>query len=427
MLKKPVNENYCANVVSIKSVIELEGMKTIAHTNIFGNMVIVSKEVKIGDIGIFFPIETKLSHDFLSNNNLYRHNNQNIDQTKKGFFEDNGRIRCVKFQGYKSMGFFIPLESLDFTNHKEDLVEGSSFDEINGIKICEKFLIQRRNRGNSNKTDKKVEKISRLIDNQFRLHSDTAQLGKNIHILKSDDVISITKKLHGTSTISSLILCKKALNPIEKFLKFIGVNIVDTEYDNIYSSRKVIKNAELRTNPNDYYSEDIWGIANKELKPFLQKGMTFYAEIVGYLSTGAMIQKDFDYGCEPGTHAIYIYRITYTNPDGLVYEFSAKQVQDFCKLNGLNAVPELYYGKVRDLIDYKDSEEVLEFLQTTYLEKDCSMCKSKPSIPDEGVVVRVEANDLQVYKLKSFRFLEKESKSLDTGEVNIEDNEGETN
>jgi hypothetical protein len=423
MLKKPVNENYCANVVSIKSVIELEGMKTIAHTNIFGNMVIVSKEVKIGDIGIFFPVETKLSHDFLSNNNLYRHNNLNIDQTKKGFFEDNGRIRCVKFQGYKSMGFFIPLNSLDFTNHKEDLIEGSSFDEIAGIKICEKYIVkQSRTPGSGTKTgNKKLKKISKLIENQFRFHTSTSQLGKSIHMINPDDIISITSKLHGSSLVSSLILCKKNLNLFERILKLLGVNIIDTEYSNIYSSRKVIKNDNLRLTKNDYYSEDIWGIANKELKPFLQKGITFYAEIVGYLSNNSMIQKDYDYGCEPGTHAIYIYRITYTNPDGLVYEFSAKQVQDFCKMNGLNAVPELYYGRVRDLVNYKDSEELLEFLQKTYLEKDCSMCKCKPSIPDEGIVVRVEANDLQVYKLKSYKFLEKETKEADTGEANIED------
>lgn len=426
MLKKPVNENYCANVVSIKSVIELEGMKTIAHTNIFGNMVIVSKDVKMGDMGIFFPVETKLSHEFLSNNNLYRHNNLNLDQTKKGFFEDNGRVRCVKFQGHKSMGFFIPLDSLNFTNHKEDLIEGNSFDEIAGIKICEKYIVKEsRMPGSGNKSRNKLAKISKLIENQFKFHQDTAQLGKNIHMLKPDDIISITKKMHGTSTISSYILCKKALNPVEKFLKFVGVNVIDTVYDNIYASRKVVKNSDLRITKQDFYSEDIWGIANKELKPFLQKGMTFYAEIVGYLSTGAMIQKDFDYGCEPGTHAIYIYRITYTNPDGLVYEFSAKQVQDFCKQNGLNAVPELYYGRVRDLVDYKDSEELLEFLQKAYLEKDCNMCKCKPSIPDEGICIRIESNDLQVYKLKSFRFYEKETKEADKGEVNIEDNEGE--
>jgi hypothetical protein len=427
MLKKPVNENYCANVVSIKSVIELDGMKTIAHTNIYGNMVIVSKELKIGDVGIFFPIETKLSNDFLHYNNLYRHNNLNLDQTKKGFFEDNGRVRCVKFQGYKSMGFFIPLDSLEFTYHRESLKEEDIFDELSGIKICEKYIVKadRVPGMGGNKGKGKLARISKLIENQFRFHQDTAQLGKNMHMLKPDDVISITKKMHGTSTISSYILCKKKLNPIEKFLKFVGVNVVDTEYDNIYASRKVVKNSDLNPSKQDYYSQDIWGIANTELKPFLAKGMTFYAEIVGYLSDNSMIQKHFDYGCEAGTHAIYIYRITYTNPDGLVYEFSAKQVQDFCTQNGLNPVPELYYGRVKDLVDYKDSEELLTFLQDTYLEKDCDMCKSKPSIPAEGVVVRIEANDLNVYKLKSFRFYEQESKEADSGEANIEDSEGD--
>jgi hypothetical protein len=233
--------------------------------------------------------------------------------------------------------------------------------------------------------------------------------------------------VHNSSTISSMILCKKSLNPIEKFLKFVGVNVVDTEYDNIYASRKVVKNSDLNPGKQDFYSEDIWGIANKELKPFLAKGMTFYAEIVGYLSNNSMIQKDYDYGCEPGTHAIYIYRITYTNPDGLVYEFSAKQVQDFCKQNGLNPVPELYYGRVKDLVNiyYDTDAELLSFLQSLYLEKDCDMCKSKPSIPDEGICVRIEANDLNVYKLKSFRFYEQESKEADSGEANIEDSEGD--
>jgi hypothetical protein len=60
-----------------------------------------------------------------------------------------------------------------------------------------------------------------------------------------------------------------------------------------------------------------------------------------------------------------------------------------------------------------------------YLEKDCDMCKSKPNIPAEGVVVRIEANDLNVYKLKSFRFYEYETKEADSGEANIEDAEGD--
>ena len=65
--------------------------------------------------------------------------------------------------------------------------------------------------------------------------------------------------------------------------------------------------------------------------------MTIYAEIAGYLPA---IQKDYDYGCLTGQHKIFVYRITQTNVDGKVYEFSARQVQEWCKLNGLTPVPD---------------------------------------------------------------------------------------
>ena len=35
------------------------------------------------------------------------------------------------------------------------------------------------------------------------------------------------------------------------------------------------------------------------IKPFLQKGMTLYYEIVGFLPNGGYIQKNYDYGCVP--------------------------------------------------------------------------------------------------------------------------------
>jgi hypothetical protein len=107
MIKKPINNNYCATVVEIKNIIPIDNCDNVVHTNIFGNSIIVSKDVKIGDIGLFFPLETKLSNDFLKCNNLYRKLELNIDQTKKGYFEENGRIRCVKFRGNKSEGFLF--------------------------------------------------------------------------------------------------------------------------------------------------------------------------------------------------------------------------------------------------------------------------------------------------------------------------------
>lgn len=171
-----------------------------------------------------------------------------------------------------------------------------------------------------------------------------------------------------------------------------------------------------------FYDIDIWGLAHEKVKEHLQKGMTFYYEIVGYLPNGSGIQGQYDYGCEPGQFEVYIYRITSTNVDGKVIEFSARQVQEFCKKNGLKAVPELYYGKAENLYPLKElhwNENFLNTIKSLYNEKDCFMCKNK--LPEEGVVIRIEGIDLEAYKCKSTRFLEHETKELDKGTSNIED------
>lgn len=45
------------------------------------------------------------------------------------------------------------------------------------------------------------------------------------------------------------------------------------------------------------------------------------------------------------------------------------------------------------------------------------------NVPEEGIVLRREVNGIDVYKLKSINFLEKESKMLDRGEIDIESNQ----
>ena len=440
---KPKNENYSAIVVEIKTLIPLEKCDNVQAAIIMGNQVIVSKSVKIGDIGLYFPLECALSKEYLSNNNLYNKSELNLDNTQKGYFDENGRVRCQRFRGHKSEGLFMPLESLQSFGVLE-LEINTCFDEINGFPICSKYIVkQNRTPGQpgSRKTRSTKKYESKLIENQFRFHQDTNMLYRNLDRVGPDALISITYKMHGTSGISSYILCKKKLTWKDKLAKFFGTKIVEQDYDYIYSSRKVIKNEELNPNAQHYYNEDIWGIAHNELKDFLQKGMTFYYEIVGFLPNGGAIQKDYDYGCEPSQHAIYIYRITQTNVDGKVFEFSAKQVQDFCKKNGLNAVPELYYGFAKDFTDNIsiktagsdlggtdlickideefDSDKFLNRIKQLYNEKDCFMCKTK--VPEEGIVIRIEGLDFEAYKQKSTAFYERETAQLDKGEGNIED------
>lgn len=446
---KLTNQNYCATVVQITEIIPAENSDSIACAIIMGNQVIVGKDVQIGDIGIFFPVETALSEQYLSANNLYRNKELNNDKSKAGYFEENRRIRCVKFRGNKSDGLFMPLNSLYnlFTIGSDlhgkcdiNLKIGESFNEIGSIPICEKYIPKgTKTAGTPNpKSDKKTTKLKNLlIPNQFRLHEETLQLYKNLHKIHPDDLIQISYKMHGSSSIVSNVLVKKDLKWYEKLLIKVGVNILSEEYTFIYSSGKPKSNLPKgivgfwKNNNGDYYSNDIWKSAYEKLKEFIPKGMSIYSELVGFTENGSAIQKGYDYGQAPGTFGIYIYRITYTNPEGKVFEFSAKQVNDWCKKNGLNSVPELYYGYAKDLIISECHVDVWETMDKSnfgelflnqckkkYAEKDCYMCKSK--LPEEGCVVRIEGQDLEVFKCKSTRFLENETKQLDKGEIDIE-------
>ena len=69
-------------------------------------------------------------------------------------------------------------------------------------------------------------------------------------------------------------------------------------------------------------------------------------------------------------------------------------------------------------------ENFLQKLSETYLEKDCDICVNK--VPGEGIVLRKETLDIDVYKHKSFRFKAQESEMLDSGEVDLETQESET-
>ena len=72
VIKKPQNENYAAIVVEIKTLVTLENCDNVQAAIILGNQVIVDKSVKIGDVGLYFPLECQLSKEYLSVNNLYR-------------------------------------------------------------------------------------------------------------------------------------------------------------------------------------------------------------------------------------------------------------------------------------------------------------------------------------------------------------------
>lgn len=212
----------------------------------------------------------------------------------------------------------------------------------------------------------------------------------------------------------------------------------DEVYDDVYSSRTVIKNQYLNENAGaGFYGSDIWGEYQQKLKGHIPEGMTLYGEIVGYLTgSESMIQKNYDYGCSAGENRLMIYRIT-TDEDGAKREWEVDEVikwidalvnEDTDHWEGiLMPYTLLYHGTLRNLypeieVDEHWHENTLEALKKEkrfLMEKKEPLCKS--SVPREGIVIRI-ANDpmKEAFKLKCSKFLEMEGKLMDAGEVDIE-------
>ena len=428
------NPNYLAQVVKIDNLRPHCNADRLQVTTIQGNNVITSLSAKEGDLYVFFPLESTINKEFLSWSNSFEDKTLNENKEVKGFFNSKGRVRAIKLRGEKSEGYLAPASAIEewvskvtnttFKFTEEDI--NKEFDTIGGIKLCEKYVTvtQKQNSEKKNKNQKKVVREPKVCENQFKFHQDTIQLKKAVHEVSPDDYISITKKLHGTSWVAAKLLCNRKLNWFEKLLKRLGVKIRDTHYDLLWASRRVLKNGFLETgNKEHFYSYDLWEDIAKSVEYAIQPSITLYGEAVGYTKTGAYIQDGYDYGCSSGKFKTYIYRITSTNQSGDVYEFSHNQVKEYCNKYGLEMVPELYYGKARDLypeisVENHWHQNFLNRLIEDYLEKDCEICANK--VPDEGICLRRDIFDVSIFKLKSFRFFEWETKQLDKGAVDIE-------
>ena len=441
------NINYLAKVIDITNFLPHPNAERMKIAQVGGYKVCVGIDEPIGR-DVYFPVNSEINPNLLSYCNLYRHTEKNTNTEKAGFFNDNGRVTAIKLRGFPSEGFLLPFEQLenfiaDTLNLKlSDIENNTDFDiAVEGNKefwICKKYIVVHQTaqgQPNSNKRQKKVARFNKVIDTQFHYHYDTVRVQNDKWAIAPDDMISVTEKVHGTSGISAYVLCKEKPSLINKIKGWFGNTNI--KYDYLYSSRSVIKNATETTNPGGYYSCDIWAEADKIIRPHLQKGMTIYYEIVGFLPTGKYIQKNYDYGCippeagEPFTHEkhfkVRVYRITMVNVDGYIHEFSAKEVQEWCKANDLTPVTEYYYGYAKDLYNIPVDDNWTDAFWDTmandknfYMERNSPSCSNK--VPHEGLVIKKEDMRSRAWKLKCFAFLNGEQKELDAGEENIEDN-----
>ena len=460
-ISKNANVNYLSKVVDIQEFVKHPDPKVerIKCAVVDGFIITVGIDSEPG-LYVYFPVLSQINPQLLQYLNLYRNKEKNKDPEKTGYFEDKGIVKAINLRGVKSEGFLMPISDLqnfivDSVNAElKDITPNTEFDEVehNGKSfwISKKYVapVQKTpGMPGSSKERKKHKGLDKIIDEQFRFHYDTTLIKKCPHVIKPDDIIHISSKWHGTSGISAYVLCHKKLTWKEKIAKWLTKWPFDI-YDYVYSSRTVIKNRFYNEKVTDgYYGCDVWKYADDYIRPFLIKGMTIYYEIVGYLPNGGWIQKNYDYGCEPPTQVtdpatgetvvqykqgknfkVLVYRITLTNVDGLVHEFSAHEVQTWCKQRNLLCAIEYYYGYAFGLYPELEVDEHWSenFLQALANDKSFNMEQNSPEcnnpVPHEGLVIKIENMKSEAFKLKCFKFLGLEQDAALAGESNIEDN-----
>ena len=266
---------------------------------------------------------------------------------------------------------------------------------------------------------KRLEKFDIIIPNQFRFHESTPQFLRFLSDFKEGDRVVVTEKLHWTSAVFSNVLTRRKLTTFDKAARWLGLKIVDVDYYNLYSSRSVVKNDDIKDERNTgggYYWEDIWGIYAKLLEWKIEKGITLYGEIVGYTPGGSAIQQGYHYWCAPCESEFYVYRITNTTPDGVVIEFTDSQIRQYCEIRWIKVVP-----LIESRIVYPSNPVDYFVMKYTHdIEEMCPLNGMK--VPREWVVIRRDGKETySAYKLKSQLFLTHETKAIDDGDVDTEE------
>ena len=433
---------YNAYITRLKNVRPHPNADRLQLGDCFGNTVCVSLEYVDNQLGVYFPTDGQLSEEFCEQHNLVR-KKDDAGNNIGGYMDPAKRnVTAIRLRGEKSDGLFMPLECLAYTGIDiTTLEEGFAFTAINGKEICQKYIPRRPNRaaaGSGNRTRKKKVPVAPL----FVEHADTEQLAYNLGAFRPGDEIEITLKMHGTSGRTARLPVLKGYRRtlLDRIFRREGTPIYEDGY--VSGTRRVV----LENYEGGFYGDN--SFREKHSKAFegkLMKGETVYYEIVGFTDSGAPIMGDgnnkklgddfvkqygktttFSYGCSPegekmmhgcdeyGAFSIpvkvpqsdiYVYRMTMTNEDGFVVEYTPDFMRYRCEQMGIKTVPVFAKGIVNevDIATYNLSAgEIVKEIAEKYYDGPDPVGKIHVR---EGVVVRiVNRPKFTAYKHKNFSF-----------------------
>lgn len=374
---------YVAYITTIKNLRKHPNADRLQLGECFGNTVCVNMDYTPDMVGIYFPCDGQLSLDFCIKNHLLRKLPDGTPDT--GYMDPVKRnIIAIKLRGEKSDGLFLPLTALVEFGDISTLNIGDTIDTFNGVEICKKYIPVRKNQNSSVSSGNKTRKRKVNIAPLFVEHADTEQLAYNLDAFKPGDLVEITLKMHGTSQRTGYLPVFKGYKRTlwDKLRRKEGKPIYDWGYVS-GTRRTVLENYE-----GGYYGDNKFREQHaKHFEGKLHKGEEVFYEVVGFTSTGAPIMGDcankklndkefikqygeitrFSYGCSPTGEGepidywddaktmpctipiipqsdIYVYRMTMTNEDGDIVEYTPDFMRYRCEQMGVKCVPVMWKG-----------------------------------------------------------------------------------
>lgn len=407
--------SYSVYVTRVKNIRPAENADRLNLCEVFGNTTVVDKSVNENDLYVYFPVDGQISEEFGKVNDLFRRKDENgspcggfIDPVKRN-------IMAIRLRGNKSDGLILPLSSLESFGDISQLKEGDIVSTFNGYEIACKYIPRTNHRSSSVDNGGKIQKKKIKINlPYFAEHIDTPQLVYNMDMFKPGDLICLTEKVHGTSSRNANTLqISYKKNLFHKIFNLKGRKV--EEYKYVVGTRRTV----LKSATGGYYGTNEFRLewANR-FKDKLMPGECVFGEIAGFIAPGQPIMakgdnkktKDknfiktfgdttvFSYGCneEMGNSRYFIYRMTYTTPEGFVFEYPWDLVKLRAEQMGFEVVPEL------DRFIYTTKEDFLARIEE-WMDIPSTIDSSHII---EGVVVRAlnAPNSFRVAKNKSFNF-----------------------
>ena len=466
--------SYCGYVTNLMNVREHSNADKLMLATCFENTVCVAKDKYFeGQLGVYFPVDGQLSMEFCEKNGLLAVYDEFGKNISGGYLDASKRnIRAIKLRGEQSDGLFLPIECLAYTGvDMKDLTPGTTITDVNGHHICKKYIPRKKN-GKPNRTNAGQKLKKKNSTPTFFEHKDTEQLVYHLNEFKPGDYIEITRKLHGTSGRTAFVPTFNGgyttNNPFHKFIakilpvkkaqKFAEKHCTPVfDYGTVTGTRRTILDTfdggfygsnEFRKKYHDFFEGKLW------------KGETVYYEIVGFTHDGTPIMSTcsnkklndkafvkqygdtttFSYGCAPfpekmvlsetaenchpakPQNDIYVYRMTMTNEDGQVVEYTPDFMRYRCMYMGVKTVPVEWAGFIPDEEVFTGTSCELTDAGQFVLEKAEKFFDGPepidPSHIREGVVVRViNRSTFTAYKHKNFNFKVLEGIIKDTADA----------